>query len=448
MFVSLLQREIRRGLSSFAFLLILTVMCILAALGGYRQVKVYNRTLAELTTRNELNRPETDPQVIVVAKPAPPLLPFFNGVYNVVPDEVSLRSQSVLVSPSNEDIRPLNWVSSDIDLGHIIGVLLTLMAVFLTYDIASMGVRDSREILSNPTIRYPVLAGRVLGAISLIGIVLLASVVIYFITVWRASGGSYTLSFSSLLSIAVCTFAGFIAICVFVLVSVTASNIASSPTVSLYASLSIWTIAVVVWPPVAGYLASRIYPLPAPQTFRHELLSAETALDLGELAEHRNAAGDLATNGAGIEDARRKYDDIHSRWMNRKEQELGPLVDRHQERLRRQQSLVKSLASLSPYGAFLEFAVGISETAPADQESFLESAQQYGRHVFLHDWMHSSDVGEAAAEHNTASPAIPAFQMPTHTIGERLLTAAPQIGLLLLQIGLLAGISIYRVRTR
>jgi ABC-type transport system involved in multi-copper enzyme maturation permease subunit len=449
MFRSLFKREIRKGITSVPFVITLTAMCLLVVVTGYAQARHYKQALAELASRIKMSQSASGTkQDIVVLKPAPLLSPFFNGVYNNVADEFSFRSQSVFVSPSNEDIRPLNWISPDIDLGQLINVFLTLIALFLSYD-AVLVEKDnaSQDILSNPMIRRSVLTGKVAGTMALTGILLLTSVALYVATVCLASGGSYKLTGSTVSALAVCALAGFITICIFVLIGFTISAVAHSATASLYAAVTVWIIAVVIWPPSAVHLATRIYSPPAPQTFRRELLRKEAELDLAELAEHKQAAAELIASGMTIQDAQKRYFEIHRKWLEKKEEELGPLVDGHRHLIRAQQSLCRYLQSFSPYGAFEEFVVSICRTGPEDHESFIESAELYGRQVFMEDQGDNDPPGQPVKP-NPSAAALTDFQIGADGVARRALGAAPLFAFLLLQIGLLTCVSIYRFKAR
>src|SRR5215475_14396985 len=95
MFWILLRRELQETLSSFTFLSAVCVLSILVLLSAYIQAHYYRSMVEDYTLRQSIPRAENSGQTLVLTRPLPPLLPFFNGVYDRLPDEIRLRSDSV-----------------------------------------------------------------------------------------------------------------------------------------------------------------------------------------------------------------------------------------------------------------------------------------------------------------------------------------------------------------
>ena len=161
----ILCREIKDGFTSFTFLSAIVLVTILVPLSAGTQAFYYRGVVEDYAVRQRINSLDRTVEAAVLTRSVPSMLPFCNGVYDSLPDEVTIRSDSVLQSPSAEDVGALNWLFPDRDLTLIVGVLLTLMALLLSHD-AVTGDREQgtlKMILSMAVRRRAVLMAKMLG---------------------------------------------------------------------------------------------------------------------------------------------------------------------------------------------------------------------------------------------------------------------------------------------
>src|SRR5262245_33276380 len=131
MFQSLFRRELRETFFSFTFLSALVALTVLVPLSAYIQARYYRRMVEDYTLRQKIHRAENGVQSAVLSRPLPPLLPFFNGVLDRLPDEFRLRNDTATTDPLSGDLTPLDRLFPKVDLSFIVGVLLTLITILL-----------------------------------------------------------------------------------------------------------------------------------------------------------------------------------------------------------------------------------------------------------------------------------------------------------------------------
>src|SRR5947208_73723 len=185
MFGAILRREIYQSLTSFSLVFILAVLSILVLLSAYTQARYYQKVLADYTLRRSIHEAESNADSAVLSKPVPELLPFFNGMYDRLPNEVTVRTASLLIRASSEDLNTLDWFFPITDLHLIIGIVLTITAILVSHD-AITGEREQgilKVILSNPITRRSLFLAKLMGVILLMGFIALYSVSLYIAVV-------------------------------------------------------------------------------------------------------------------------------------------------------------------------------------------------------------------------------------------------------------------------
>ena len=441
---TILYREIYDGITSFTFLSALLLLTVLVPLGAYIQARYYRQAMADYSVRQKIHEAENSAHAAVITRPVPPLLPLFNGVYDSLPDEITLHSDSAPKTLSSEDLRPLDWLFPKIDLGIIVGVLMTLMATLLGYDVVS-GEREQgslKLVLSSPISETRLLAAKLMGVVGLMLIGLIYAVLLYVLVLTASSGGAFSLSGQRLLEIAIMLSIATLTVVAFAALSAIISTMAKRSSVALALSISVWVATVVIWPTLGPYIAATFWPVPPRQAVQQEMLNEEAALIRQELADHKSAAAELKAGGADVEEAWRRFLEINRRWTERKKAEIGDLTAARAGQIGDQQTRARTILMLSPYGAFTESMGTLCGTGLEGHNRFLASAERYERDEFL------SASFEFMAEEKpwTTGPAaaarfeLPPFQMPMPSLSERLKALAMPVAFLLLEIALVLGI--------
>jgi ABC-type transport system involved in multi-copper enzyme maturation permease subunit len=448
MFGVILLREIQEGLKSFTFVSILIVLTVLVPLTAYGQAKYFGRITDNHAIRQSLYESESSNQSVVLTRSIPPLLPFFNGVYNSLPDEITLGNDSFAGVPSSEDLKPLEWISPGTDLSFVIGIVLTLLAILLSHDTVT-GEKEQgtlRMVLASPIQKRKVLMAKLIGPALLIMAALFYSVLLYAALVsadWR-----YEMSAFKLGELAIFTLVGLLTLVVFSLLGIAASTATKSSSAALTAAMSIWILAVVVWPSFGSYIVSTTLPVPPKQEAKRIMLAKEAELNQAELAEHKRVAAELALQKASVETAWLRYLEVRLSWLERKSEELGSLVEERNRQIRRQQKIAKYVLRVSPYGAFKEILEELCETGREDHDAFIAEARRYYREEFIKASFQSmlKETPWIAAPTHKEQFQLPPFQLPERPLTERLKDMTQPALILIIQIIVLMSLTSWKFK--
>lgn len=448
MFFTVLRREAKEGFISFAFLSALALLTVLVPLSAYTQASYYRHIIADNELRQSIHQSENSNQSVALIRPVPPLLPFFNGVYNYVPDEVTLRSNSAFRNESSEDLAPLDWIFPKIDLSLIVGVLGSLMAILLGHD-AVTGEREQGTLqlmLSSPISRRAVLAAKLTGIMLLMASSLAYIILLYTLTVRFFSGGTFQMTSSNLVGLAAYTLLSLLVLTVFATFGIAVSTMSKHSYISIIICITIWVSAVLIWPSLGPYLASSIRPVTSRQTFQRELLAKEAELIQAELSEHRSAASALQAQGVDVEVAWQRYFEIRRRWMDRKRQEIAQITDERKKEVESQLTIANRILLLSPYCSFKEALGELCGTGLQDYQSFLDATGRYEQEEFAPGSLESLAREKPWVEGSGGEDEFQfePFRFRYPPLAERLEGVALIAGLLMLEAALIVALSLIK----
>lgn len=148
-----------------------------------------------------------------------------------------------------------------IDLTHVIGLLLSLIAILLTYDAIS-GDRESgtlRLVLSNNVARYTVFVSEYLAALATLILAVLPAALVWLLVVRNAGLPSFTVDeWRRLVLFFVATV---LFISTYVIIGLVLSSTLRESTTSLMCGLLIWVFTVSLHPSLAAWSAIQIQPI-------------------------------------------------------------------------------------------------------------------------------------------------------------------------------------------
>jgi ABC-type transport system involved in multi-copper enzyme maturation permease subunit len=443
MFLTIVRREAKEGLTSLAFLSALALLGVLAPLSAYIQARYYEGAISDQALRQQMRQERQSVVSEVLARPLPPLLPFFNGVFDSFPDEVGLHLEQVFKSETSEDLRPLDWLFPRVDLSLIVGVLMTLMAVLLSHD-AVTGEKEQgmlKLVLAGPVARSSLLMAKLAAVTLLMAIILAYTMLLYAAVVIIFSGGAFKLSPHNAAGLAAYAAVSLLLLILFAALGIAASTLSKQSYSSLCISMGVWVLTVLIWPSLAPYVASSLRPMELKQLGRSRLLAKEIELVRMELEEHRRAAAELEAARVGVAASWEKHMEILRRWTARKNEEVGRILAEGERQARAQEGFVV----ISPYGAFSQILGSVCGTGTGDYQAFLKAAERYNNEEF------SPAALNAHARQKTwiknASPAgrldLPPFEVPALSLQQRIKNASPLIALLALEVALLVAAALF-----
>jgi ABC-type transport system involved in multi-copper enzyme maturation permease subunit len=385
MFHTIIRRELQETRSSVTFLSAIVVLTILVLLSAYIQARHYQRMVEDYDFRQHMRQATDNGQTFVLIRPLPPLLPFFNGVYDSLPDEFRLRNDSVKTSQQSGDLTPLDLLFPKIDLSFIIGVLMTLPTILLAH-VTIAGDKEQGTLkltLSSPVQRRAILAAKLLGVIAPMSVVLVYAVALYTAVVTVFSGGTVHLSAATLGSLAAATLVSLLVLTLIALLGAAIAALVRRSLVSLTLCASVWIGGILIWPSLGPYIASSFKTVSTWESAQGEMDQKERVLIQAELAEHRKAAEDLKSQQVRVEPAWRQYLEYRRKWMEKRNEEIGRIVGERRRQIRDRQLFARRLSSFSPYIALKEILGSLCGTGLESYDEFLNSVERFNESEFL-----------------------------------------------------------------
>ncbi|HKP14086.1 MAG TPA: ABC transporter permease subunit [Blastocatellia bacterium] len=450
MFRILLRREILEGFGSHVFLLALAFLSLLVPLSAYSQARHYQQLVADFNLRRTMHEAENNYQAAVLTQSVSAFLPFYNGNYESLPNEVILRSDSVSQLPASDDLQPINAILPQTDLSLIVGVLLSLMAILLAHD-AITGERGRgtlKLIASMPVARRTIVLAKIAGVVLIMAASLIYTVVLYAAIVFWTDKGSLTVSASMIAGVALLLLTAILVLSEIVVLGVAISAMVRHSSMALAISLAVWVGAILLWPNLSPYLASTWQPVSPGEVHRRRVLAIEAEMIRGELAEHQKVAADLSRHHAGIESAWQQYVAIKRAWDERKLEAINEVNAPRDRQLSQQRRLARDLICLSPYGGLTDIFGNLCATGLTDYEWFIASADRYYTEEFLPAVYHSMDKetpwkpGQPAAALFKPKP----FDLPAVSMRQRLTYAIWPLSLIVGETILLIAICLVGIR--
>ncbi len=453
---TLVAKEIRGHLLSFRFLagfVILFVVVVVTSVvltGDYvRKLDEYSARQAELDrylrTYAHFNR------IGGVLRPSQPPIPF----------QALVRGLTADVNMEGFDADPLPVMFPLIDLVSIVTILVSLMALILTYDAVSGEKEDGtlRLMLANSLPRSKVILAKAAGAgLALAGplLVSLAAGMLVILVHPRVDWTGVDWAALGLIVLGAGAFGG-----VFLLLGILVSSVHRSSASSIMTSLSVWTLLVLVVPNLSPYLASFLAPAPSrimvareterlSDTDRDDLVNKLRAEYRGQVLKDYPVLAERLTEA---EVKKRVAEDPEYRQAfeaNRAAEERAlaegnriqsEKIERIRTALRRKEAaqtrLARAISMVSPLADFSYLATDLSSTGTRNQAHFADLARLWGQAFFgdyrtkkiadLRSKDPTADVWNTAVDMTDA----PRFRYVEEGLGGRVQTALPPFAVLL-----------------
>jgi ABC-type transport system involved in multi-copper enzyme maturation permease subunit len=258
MLKTIIAKEIRanilsfRFIASFALLFVIVTVTSLVLTGDYiRRQDEYSRRQAEL--ENYLRSYAHFNRIGNILQPAQPPIPF----------QTLVRGPAAEVNLENFDNDPLPVMFPLIDLTFIVTILVSLIALILSYDAVCGEKEDGtmKLMLANGLARSKIILGKFVGGmLTLLG-PFLTSIAASMLIVLLHPRVSWTGADWGALGLVVLGAALYVA--VFYLIGILISSILRSSPSSIMTSLFVWVLLVLVVPNLSPYVASFLSPAPS-----------------------------------------------------------------------------------------------------------------------------------------------------------------------------------------
>jgi ABC-type transport system involved in multi-copper enzyme maturation permease subunit len=454
MMKTLIAKEIRGNLLSFRFLASFAILFVVVTVTAAVLAGDYARALDD----HSLRQAEVEKYLRSYAH--------FNRIQNVlratqppIPFQTLVRGLSADVNMENFDNDPLPVMFPLTDLAFIVTVLMSLVALILSYDAISGEKEDGtlKLMLSNGLPRSRIVLAKFAGGVLTIAgpflvslaagmlIILLHPRVAWTGTDWGALG---------LIAVGAVLY-----VSVFYLIGILVSSAHRSSASSIMTSLFVWVLLVLVVPNLSPYAASFLSPTPSRIKVDREIqrLTDVDRDDLGRKleAEARREAvrqypvlserltdAALKSRVASDADYRQAYEALRAavgrawaeanRIQSAKAQVLEDDLTRKEEA---QTGLARALSMISPLADFDYLATDLSSTGVQNQGHFARLRRAWDRVFWDYQTKKMAEFkanDPTADEWNTAIDMTdaPRFRYVEESLGGRVRAALPPFGVL------------------
>lgn len=320
---------------------------------------------------------------------------------------------------------------SSIDVTFTIKFILSLLAIFLTYDAVS-GEREAgllKLVLSNSISRGAFLIGKLIGRLLCLMIPLVMGIVTCLLLL--LINPSISLSSADWARIGIFFGTALLYIVVFLCAGLAVSAAARSSASSLIILLTLWILIVAIHPVFSVITAEKLHPIDRPGTMENKVRGIEE--------EYRKRLNEIFTaqqklNMEGKHDEAIKY----VVQFNNLNIERGQMVDKTKQGFLRdfsaQANFAKNLSRLSPAGCFANAAEAIVNTDIGAYDRFMDNVRQFwNRYV-----EQRKELGEASLKSREEARKIELPKEPqvVYPLAGSIQRAAPDIAILILFAGL------------
>ena len=385
MIATIARKELLTSLRTVRFVVVVLVCCLLTPLSAWVLSSDYLKEVEDYQDRVDLEerRESSKEFVLNVNKPVPQLSAFFRGVNPESINSITLKvfvGWNLPIAAATQSIT--HGLFPTVDLTFIVGVLLSALALMLSFDALSGEKADStlKLMMSNSVSRSGVVLGKWLGLAATLFIPFLLGMVISLLVFFFTTG--VRLTADNWVATAVAVLASLAYLALFVLIGVVISTFTSRRSISIFACLAVWGLLVIVVPQAANAVSEMIDPVPTSQEveknirlFYNDFAEGlrRRNMDLYEQAKREGWDDRRATLGQynnALEMAIQNREDVNNYEREFWAQVVG------QERIGRTVSIV------SPFSDLSQALIALADTGPEVQRDFLIQAYRYGERFF------------------------------------------------------------------
>ena len=418
----IIRKEFLEKVLTLRFIVAFALSFGLISLSVFVLSNDYTRELANYHASIKLHTEISSQELTYTDRKPSVLSTLFRGIAKSSAGSVRL---GVGISPEpieTTDDNPIFALFLPVDLTFIIGVVMSLLAIFFAYD-AVCGERERGTlalITSNPVSRPMLILGKWLGGYlslilsCLIGwlmgllILLMHPQIQFTLTDWSAMGW---ILLGALVYLA-CFFA----------LGVLVSALFSRASIAILVLLFLWIASVFVIPNFSPDLAKVFYQVNSFAIHSRQIKQVENELIQQRQQRHEETALLTIDNRLTWDTVLKLSRDIEKRFYKDKKEKLSELIMDYRRRVQRQEHIATEIACLSPYACFVFFVSQLAAADSGSEAKYIAASEQFDKEYFAKVTLAGKDkVSEK-----------PSFLYSEPTVNERLRSGFVPLFLLLL----------------
>jgi ABC-type transport system involved in multi-copper enzyme maturation permease subunit len=366
MLMTIIKKEILTNLLSFRFAVSLVLCMVLIPMSTYVLKDDYKQELSDYHGRvalyeEHVRQVSSINNIDPMYDKAPAVLSvmFKKGAANRL-----IEDSNVGIYYGNDTSNPIPILLPLFDMGAVLGVILSLMAILFGYD-AFVSEKEGgtlKLVLSNSVPRSQVLLGKWIGGYVCLILPLVLSTIISLMIV--LIDPLVSLRGSDWLALGLIFLGAFIYISIFFTLAYFISAISRSFAASALISLCVWLFIVLIAPNASIYVAGKLRPMPSIQKFQHEMQEANMKLNQEEGKEL-----DAFMSKPHTEEEEARFlkeslaeDGAFSTVVRGVIAEGKRLRSEFDQKANAQVNLARQISAISPYACFTYLASSLSGT--------------------------------------------------------------------------------------
>lgn len=378
-------KELALVMRTIRFVVIVLVCCLLMPISVAVLSNDYAAEVEDYESRVQLESRRTTEldNNTRVFRPVPELSALFRGVNSSAINGFDLESFNWDEPISSGTQSPTHALFPVVDLTFIIGVVLSGLAIILTFDAVNGEKQGAtlRLLITTPTPRSSIILGKWFGFSLALLIPFLLGMIISLLVFSLVSGHWFSSGENLALLLSICIACVYLSL--FVLLGIFVSSLTHSPSRSIIAGLGVWGFTIILMPNLLVAAASTIHPISPPQQIQRDVRFARNEY-LSNLRK-RN----METAGRAQEMGLRSRPEVQ-RMRRNGSWPLGLDADKqfldfamaYNNEAWQQEDLARTMSMISPYGGLTESLTILSNTGADAQRHFISEATLWGNRFF------------------------------------------------------------------
>lgn len=367
--------DLRFTVASALIILLMGLSAVFFSLEGRARAEASWRLENEARRRNNLE------EVYVVRQPAPLMFiaeggeQYLPNVLKITPWMVDHSFVVVAVKSLVPKFENLDWV-------YIVGIFMSLLALFFSFDAVS-GEKEAGRLsltLSYPVKRFEILLGTCLGTVSSFLPTMLLGVLVNLVIISLFHGQIFNAETG--VRIALALVLSLVYVSLFSLIGVLASCFVHKSSVALISGLLVWVLFIVVIPSGAGVLARTVTVIPSDKDVQNEIFRLRLEYGKGEVnsqmvAEVLQRTGHRRQAEQQVQELEEVLEEKYSEQQEKLQKLTSAVLEDFARQRDAQTEIARLIARLSPLAIYqyaLEELVG---SGYARYQAFLEAANHY-----------------------------------------------------------------------
>lgn len=424
MFAALVLREMQEICFSFRLGLMVLIILVVTAVSAFVQARDYRQQLQDYSYQRSLHIEAANTHRMIINRSPSNLQFVFNGLSRFTPNECTLRLSAPPIMEQDVDLQPLTGLYATIDLSFLVGIVLGLFAILLSFDRVT-GELEAGTLaltLSNPLPRNIILFAKWVS-LTLVTLILIVITFGAYLAVGELTiGDILEFDSSDKESIIIIGLLSVILLSTYVSLGLLVSVLTKHSATALGVSLTFFFTLTFVLPSMVSNFPLLLAKRPSEQELETRIAELEAELASDYIEEHTSLSKKVLQEGIDSNTGAHLYSELEQRWVTTRRAKLKALHERYYQEKLDYESRVLNLLMLSPYAAYSLISMEVADTGVNSIRHFRRAVEEYDG-IYLQTALllkERAGLGFSAVNLAEAPTGIPDFRVHSTVLSERI----------------------------